>query len=62
MYEKKNNTLSATTEVLALYIDLNLRKVAEFEEEKSKIMGDFKEKNKTHFKSENLHFSNKIKK
>ena len=62
MYEKKNNILSATTEVLALYIDLNLRKVAEFEEEKSKIMGDFKEKNKTYFKSEDLHFTNKIKK
>ena len=54
--------MSATTEVLALYIDLNLRKVAEFEEEKSKIMGDFREKNKTYFKSEDLHFANKIKK
>ena len=40
--KKINNILSATTEVLALYIDLNLRKVAEFEEEKSKaIMGRF---------------------
>ena len=62
MYEKKKNILSATTEVLALYIDLNLRKVAEFDEEKSKIMDIFIKENKTQFKSENLHFSNRLKK
>ena len=28
MYDKAKNTLSATTEILALYIDLNIRKVA----------------------------------
>ena len=62
MYEKTKNTLSATTEVLSLYIDLNLRKVAEFEDEKTKIMDDFINKNKSNFKSDNLHFSNKLKK
>ena len=31
MYEKSKNVLSATTEVLSLYIDLNVRKVTEFE-------------------------------
>ena len=62
MYEKKKNILSATTEVLALYIDLNLRKVAEFDQEKSKIMDIFIKENKTQFKSENLHFSNRLKK
>jgi len=62
MYEKSKNTLSATTEVLSLYIDLNLRKVAEFEDEKTKIMDDFINENKSNFKSDNLHFSNKLKK
>ncbi len=62
MYEKSKNTLSATTEVLSLYIDLNLRKVAEFEDEKTKIMDDFIKENKSNFKSDNLHFSNKLKK
>ena len=62
MYEKTKNTLSATTEVLSLYIDLNLRKVTEFEDEKTKIMDDFINKNKSNFKSDNLHFSNKLKK
>ena len=62
MYEKTNNTLSATTEALSLYIDLNLRKVTEFEDEKTKIMDDFINKNKSSFKSDNLYFSNKLKK
>ena len=61
MYEKTKNTLSATTEVLSLYIDLNLRKVTEFEDEKTKIMDEFINQNKSNFKSENLHFSNKLK-
>ena len=62
MYDKNKNILSATTEVLSLYIDLNLRKVAEFEEEKKVIMDDFINKNKSNFKSDNLYFSNKLKK
>ena len=62
MYDKSKNTLSATTEVLSLYIDLNLRKVAEFEKEKLIIMNEFINKHKEKFKSENLYFSNKLKK
>ncbi len=62
MYEKNKKVLSATTEVLSLYIDLNQRKVAEFEGEKTKIMDEFIDKNKSNFKSENLHFANKLKK
>jgi acyl-CoA thioester hydrolase len=62
MYEKINNTLSATTEVLSLYIDLNQRKVAEFEDEKTKIMDEFIDQNKSNFKSDNLYFSSKLKK
>jgi len=62
MYDKAKNTLSATTEVLSLYIDLNIRKVAEIEKEKLIIMGEFINKHKEKFKSENLHFSSKLKK
>ena len=62
MYKKGTNTLSATTEVLSLYMDLNLRKVAEFEDKKNKIMDEFISQNKSNFKSDNLHFSNKLKK
>ena len=62
MYEKNKNILSATTEVLSLYIDLNIRKVAEFENEKLEIMDQFIEENKSKFKIDNLHFSNKLKK
>tara|TARA_B100000029_G_scaffold48066_1_gene44061 strand:+ start:1368 stop:1835 length:468 start_codon:yes stop_codon:yes gene_type:complete len=62
MYEKSKNVLSSTTEVLALYINLELRKVAEFEKEKILIMNNFIEENKSKFKFENLHFSNKLKK
>ena len=62
MYEKSKNILSATTEVLSLYIDLNIRKVAEFENEKLMIMDQFIEENKSKFKIDNLQFSNKLKK
>ena len=62
MYEKTKKTLSATIEMLSLYIDLNQRKVAEFEDEKIKIMDDFIEKNKNNFNNENLKFLSKLKK
>jgi acyl-CoA thioester hydrolase len=62
MYEKSKKVLSATTEVLALYINLDLRKVAEFEKEKIKIMDEFISKNNSTFKNDNLKFSSKLKK
>ena len=62
MYEKSKNIISATTEVLSLYIDLNIRKVAEFENEKVMIMDQFIKENNSKFKFDNLQFSNKIKK
>ena len=62
MYEKTKNILSATTEILALYIDLNVRKVAEFEKEKILIMDKFINENKSKFKFDNLQFLNKLKK
>ena len=62
MYEKSKNILSSTTEVLSLYIDLNLRKVSEFEGEKVTIMDQFIKENTSKFKIDNLQFSNKLKK
>ena len=62
MYEKSKNILSATTEVLALYINLELRKVAEFEKEKVLIIDKFIDENNQKFKFNNLQFSNKLKK
>ncbi len=62
MYDKAKNILSATTEVLALYMDLNTRSVAVFEDEKIKIMNEYIKMNKDNFNSEDLKFSNKLKK
>ena len=62
MYEKKTKKLSATMENLSLYIDLDKRKVTEFEDEKVKIMDEFIDKNKVDFKIENLMFKEKLKK
>jgi acyl-CoA thioester hydrolase len=62
MYDKTKNVLSATTEVLALYMDLNKRKVSNFENEKKEIMNEFIKMNKDNFNSENLKFSSKLKK
>jgi acyl-CoA thioester hydrolase len=62
MYDKAKNILSATTEVLALYMDLNTRSVAVFEDEKIKIMNEYIKMNRDNFNSEDLKFSNKLKK
>ena len=62
MYEKKTKKLSATMENLSLYIDLDKRKVTEFEDEKVKIMDEFIDINKVDFKIENLMFKEKLKK
>ena len=62
MYEKKTKTLSATMESISLYIDLDKRKVIEFEEDKLKIMDKFITENKSNFKSDNLVLSEKLKK
>ena len=46
MIEKSSKKLSATIEMLSLYIDLSKRKVSEFENEKIKLMDDFINTNK----------------
>ena len=62
MIEKSSKKLSATLEMLSLYIDLNKRKVAEFEVEKVKLMDDFINLNKSNFKNDDLVIIGKLKK
>ena len=62
MIHKEKKYLASTMEFLSLYVDLNERKVSEFETEKVKIIGEFKKNNYSKFKTEALKFSNKLKK
>ena len=62
MKHKTKKYLASTIEILALYVDLEKRKVAEFEDEKIKIMDDYIEKNKIEFNNIDLKFSSKLKK
>ena len=62
MIHKEKKYLASTMEFLSLYVDLNERKVSEFETEKVKIMGEFKRNNYSKFKTEALKFSDKLKK
>jgi acyl-CoA thioester hydrolase len=61
MIHKEKNYLAATMEILALYVDLNERKVAEFEKDKIKIMNEFIEENKSNFDDKDLKFLSKLK-
>ena len=60
--EKKTKKVSASIEWLSLYVNLETRKVTEFENEKIMIMNNFIEKNKNDFNYEDLKFSSKLKK
>ena len=62
MIHKEKKFLVSTIETLSLYVDLNQRKVAEFEDEKVKMMDQYIQENSSNFKSENLKFSGKLKK
>ncbi len=62
MVHKEKKFLASTIEILALYVDLNSRKVSEFEDGKVKIMDDFIQKHSSKFNNENLKFSSKLKK
>jgi len=62
MIEKKTKKISASIEWLSLYVNLETRKVSEFESEKIKIMDDFIGQNKDSFNNEDLKFSSKLKK
>ena len=60
--EKETKKISATIEWLSLYVNLETRKVTEFENEKIEIMDYFINQNKNNFDNENLKFSSKLKK
>ncbi len=62
MINKKEKYLASSTEVCSLYVDLNSRKVIEFEDKKRKLIGDFILQNKKNFDSENLFLIHKLKK
>jgi len=62
MIEKKTKKISSSIEWLSLYVNLETRKVSEFENQKIKIMSNFIALNKGSFNNEDLKFSSKIKK
>ena len=49
MIHKEKKYVASTIETLSLYVDLSLRKVAEFEEEKVKIMDQYIKENSSKF-------------
>jgi acyl-CoA thioester hydrolase len=62
MIHSEKKYLAATLEALSLYVDLDERKVVEFEKEKEDLMREFISKNNSTFKTDNLKFSSKLKK
>ena len=62
MIHKEKKFLVSTIETLSLYVDLNQRKVSEFEYEKVKLMDQYIQENSSKFNSEDLKFSGKLKK
>ena len=62
MIEKSSKKLSATIELLSLYVDLKKRKVSEFEEEKINLMQSFINLNGKKFNKDHLKFLSKLKK
>ena len=55
MIEKSTQKLSATIEMISLYVDLKERRVAEFEKDKLKIMDNFISTNKSKFTLSLIH-------
>jgi acyl-CoA thioester hydrolase len=62
MTHKEKKYRAATTEVCSLYVDLENRKVSEFEDYKFNLLNEFVKDNKKLFNSENLHLIHKLKK
>ena len=60
--EKKTKKVSASIEWLSLYVNLETRKVTEFENKKVAIMNNFIEQNKNNFNYKDIKFSSKLKK
>ena len=62
MIHKKDKYLASTTEVCSLYVDLNSRRVTEFEESKKILIEKFIDDNKDQFNPGNLTLVEKLKK
>jgi len=62
MFHKEKKYLAATNEVLSLYVDLNQRRVVEFDPDRIKIMDDFIKSNSSKFNLDKLVFLAKLKK
>ena len=62
MIHKNENYRAATTEVCSLYVDLNKRKVVEFELLKKQKINDFIQQNKINFEEKYLKLLSKLKK
>ena len=61
MIEKQTKKISSSIEWLSLYVNLETRKVTEFENEKIIIMNDFIKQNKSNLGNKYLKFSSKLK-
>ena len=62
MFHKEKKYLAATNEVLSLYVDLEKRKVTEFDSDRKILMDDCIKKNSSKFSKDKLIFLNKLKK
>ena len=62
MFHKEKKYLAATNEVLSLYVDLEQRKVVEFDQDRLKLMDESIKENSSKFNSDNLFFTSKLKK
>ena len=62
MKHKQEQYLASTTEVCSLYVDLNIRKVVEFEQHKYDLIDKFINENKKDFNPGKLHLIDKLKK
>ncbi len=62
MFHKEKKYLAAINEVLSLYVDLNQRKVVEFDQDRLDLIDETIKKNSSKFNSDNLFFSGKLKK
>ena len=62
MIQKEKQYLASTTEVCSLYVDLDKRKVTEFEDEKLALIDKFIKENEPQFEPGELHLIKKLKK
>ena len=62
MIHKEKKYLASTTEIISLYVDLNLRKVTEFEPEKILLIDEYIKMNNKNFDTGKLILLSKLKK